>query len=515
MHQISRHTTMALCIARVVHATRSSATVSFRNCCLLALLALFGSTGTLAAQDAVLRGMVVDSATSAPISGVTLRILELNRGERTHGDGEFMFGTLPPGNYTIGAWRLGYRQTSVRVEVRAGASLQPVTIRMAAAPASLQAVVVTGTVGERSRDDVLSPTSVLSSEALDRAMAGTLAGTIESQPGVTLTSVGPATEKPVLRGLSGDRVLVLEDGQRPGDLSATSGDHAIAVEALTASRIEVVRGPMSLLYGSSALGGVVNVVRDEIPTSRPQHPHGMVVLQGSSANSGLSGGGSFTSAAGPLAMRAEVSGRRAGDMRTPAGALDNTQVSSTGAAAGASFVFDNGHVGSAYRYYENEYGIPGGFVGSHPEGIDVAMRRHNLRAEGAWRSGSALQDVRAVANVTDYSHEEYTKSGSVGTAFVQRLASGELMTRTSGLGPFESGAFGVRAQGREVRLGGATRTPNTDDLSLAAYAVQEYHAGRWRLQGGVRYDWARFEPIGEHDINVGGQHIPVRTRTFG
>lgn len=531
-----RYTTTTLCAADSFPGTtrsadNSPADSSFRRTSrlaaglLLTLAVSFGLSAPVAhAQGAelelpipggVLRGVVLDSATQAPIAGVTLRIVELNRGERTHGDGQFNFGAVPAGTYTIAAWRLGYRQVTRRVTVTEESTPEPLRILMSPTPASLQAVVVTGTVGERSRDDVLSPTSVLSSEALDRAMDGTLAATIESQPGVTLTSVGPATEKPVLRGLSGDRVLVLEDGQRPGDLSATSGDHAIAVEALTASRIEVVRGPMSLLYGSSALGGVVNVVREEVPGSLPEHAHGMLVVQGSSANSGTSAGATLTSALGRLALRGEVSGRTAGDMRTPSGKLDNTQLSSVGASAGASYVMANGHMGAAYRYYENEYGIPGGFVGSHPDGVDIGMRRHNLRMEGLWTPLTVVEDVRATVNLTDYSHEEYTKSGSVGTAFVQRLGSGELMTRTSGLGPFSSGAFGLRAQVREVRLGGATRTPNTDDQSMAAYAVQEYQAGRWRFQGGLRFDWARFEPLGDHEISVGGEHIPVRTRTFG
>src|SRR5690606_27698561 len=138
-----------------------------------------------------------------------------------------------------------------------------------------------------------------------------------------------------------------------------------------------------------------------------------------------------------------------------------------------------------------------------------------LRGEGVWRPLQVIGDVRATVQLVDYSHEELTKAGDIGTAFVQRIGSGEVVTRTGGLGPFSSGAFGVRAQAREVRLGGALRTPNTDDQSLAGFVVQEYVTGPWRLQGGLRYDWARFEPLEEHEIRVGDEEIVARTRTFG
>lgn len=464
------------------------------------------------AQQSTVQGSVVDSVSSMPLAGATVRIVELNRDEHTHNDGSFRFVSVPAGSYTIIARRPGFRLGGVQVRIPSDG---PVHIRLVAAPTTLSTVVVTGSVSERSGDDLLSPTSVLANGPLERAMDGTLAATVAGTPGVSLTSVGPATAKPVLRGLSGDRVLVLEDGQRPGDLSSTGGDHAIAVEPLTARQIEVVRGPMSLLYGSSALGGVVNVVRDEVPITMPEHAHGTLLLQGASANSSVSGGGTVTTALGPLALRGEASLRGAGDLRTPEGRLDNTQLQSSSLAGGASWITNTTHVGGAYRYYSNSYGIPGGFVGSHPEGVDIEMRRHSLRGEAMVRSERLGDDVRATVQLTDYSHEELTKSGTVGTAFVQRAGSGEAVARTAGVGPFTSGAIGVRGQMRELRMGGALRTPNTDDRSLAGFVVQELVTGPWRFQGGLRYDWAHFEPLEEHVINVGDEQIPTRSRSFG
>lgn len=516
-------------------ATASCPAVACRAFTVLALVAsgpaLSGLTGGLApdagprwadgalqAQSpaaSAIRGVVVDSATGAPIPGARVRLVEVNRDETTHLDGSFTFSGVTAGRYTLFVNRAGYQPSGSPAVVGAGLS-GPIRIVLSGAPATLDPVIVTGTLSSRSRDDVLSPTSVLTAGTLDRALGTTLAATIEAQPGVAMTSIGPATGRPVLRGLSGDRVLVLEDGLRPGDLSSTSGDHAVAIEPLTARQIEVVRGPMSLLYGSSALGGVVNVVRDEIPVGLPEHPHGVMSLQGASANRGLTGGGYATAALGRVALRAEASARDGGDLQTPDGPLENTQLRSYNLSGGASYVADRGHVGGAYRYYANDYGIPGGFVGSHPNGVDIVMRRHMVRGEAVARPGNTLfEDLRLTTAYTDYSHQEFEAAGVIGTSFAQRLAATDLIGHNRAFGPFSDGAVGLRAQYRDVQTGGSLRTPSTQDYSLAGFVVQERELGPLRLQGGLRYDWARFEPRTQRFVNVGGTRTATAPRTFG
>src|SRR5262249_37437056 len=148
---------------------------------------------------------------------------------------------------------------------------------------------------------------VLSDADLDRQLQNTLAATLSNQPGVTMTSLGPAAAHPVVRGLSGNRVVVLEDGARSADMSSTGGDHAVAVDPLTVKQVEVVRGPMSLLYGSSALGGVINAIREEVPSSRSEHASGALNVEGSSVDAGSAVGGYGETALGSFAVRGEGS----------------------------------------------------------------------------------------------------------------------------------------------------------------------------------------------------------------
>ncbi len=466
------------------------------------------------ARTGTVQGSVVDADGAAALPLVIVRVLELHRVEQTHSDGRFRFGDLPPGRYTVLAQRIGYAPAEVTLEVRAGADTT-IVLSLRAMPVTLAATVVTGTVRERRAVDAVSPTTVLEGAALDRRLDGTLAGSIATEPGVSATRMGPATARPVLRGLSGDRVLILEDGTRTGDLSSTSADHAVALDALTLRRVEVVRGPNSLLYGSSALGGVINAVREEIPRTMPDAVHGTVSSQLSSVNDGWTLGAEARAPLAGLSWRAEGSVRSASDLRTPDGRLANTPVQALGAALGVSRVGERGHVGVAYRAYASDYGLPGGFVGAHPGGVDLSMRRHALRIEGdLHRSAGLFETLRGSLVLTDYAHDERTKSGTVATRFEQQMLAGEVLASHGSVGQLHSGAVGARVQLRGITTGGALRTPSTDDWSVGVFVVEELERGPWRWQAGLRGDVARFTPREAGAVIVQGERIPTAARSF-
>jgi len=472
-------------------------------------------TAPMAAQEPP-GGRVAGSVTAGgtPLGGATVRLLELHLDEDTHENGTFDFDGVPPGRYTLVIQRIGYRPETRTVEVTA-ASSPALQIEMTPAVFQLAPVVVTGTIGGRPSDEVLSPTSVVTAAELDRRVQQTIAGTLQNQPGVSVASLGPTTGRPVIRGLSGDRIVILEDGARPGDLSAMSSDHAVAVEPMTARQFEVVRGPMSLLYGSSALGGVVNVIRQEIPTSLPTHLQGSVSLEASSVNTGASFGGYALAHAGSVGMRAEASARRSGDLRTPAGRLDNTGAGTYGGSLSAARIGPESHAGGSYRFYLNEYGVPGGFTGAHPNGVDVHMVRHSGRFESERHFGAreAPAVFRTTAQFTHYQHEERS-GGAVGTRFYQLVGAADAMYRRDNVGPVSQLAVGTRAQYRDITTGGSLRTPSTRDATASGFLVGELGRGALRAQTGLRYDWAHYLPEAG-TIIAGGDVINVHSRTFG
>jgi iron complex outermembrane receptor protein len=377
----------------------------------------------------------------------------------------------------------------------------------------LREFVVTATASERSLEETVRPTTVVSTDQLGEQLGATLAATLKMQPGLAETSMGPASGQPVLRGLSGDRVLVLEDGQRTGDLASTGPDHAVAVEPLSASRVEVVRGPSALMYGSNALGGVINVIRFDIPTERPDGVLGSLALQGQSVNRGGIGDLVLQHGVGNIALRAEGSYRGADDLRTPTGTLSSTSIDNVNAALGGSVVGNWGYLGAAYRFTNNSYGVPGGFVGGHPQGVRIDMWRHSARARTRLTNGwGAFDNVRAQLNWSRYQHDEIEQGNILGTRFILYTAAGDLIANHGAAGPFDDGAVGLRAHYEDFTTAGTQATTPSKMLALSGFLVERIDAGRFRTEFGLRYDWHRITPEDTTTvIDIGS----VRPRTFG
>lgn len=463
-----------------------------------------GVVGGMEQDTILIRGQVLDAATGQPLAGAQVRIVELNRGDVTHEDGQFNFTRLAGGKYTLVVERLGYRRVTRTIEVGARDS---VYLRI---PLSFSALELPGlmvsTRGRQSNDQSRAAT-VLSGQELARKLDATIAATLDGQPGVTMSSSGPATARPIIRGLGGDRILILEDGDRVGDLSASAPDHAVAVEAVTATQIEVVRGPAALLFGSNALGGVVNVIREEIPTTPAGRLHGGFNLQGQSVNRGISGGGYITGGTGPFAVRLEGSARTAGDLRTPAGVLENTESHTYSLSAGGSLVGERGYAGISYRFYDSGYGVPGHHHGhdhgpdddhdhDHDhDGVSIEMRRHTIRLGALRRPESErITSIEANGAFNHYEHQELEGAGEIGTEY--RLLSGTagVVARTGALGPFSGGAIGVQGQWRDLEVGGELVAPPTSEYTLAGFVMQELDLSPIRLEFGARYDWHRVSP---------------------
>src|SRR5688572_30218529 len=286
-----------------------------------AVLAAMGLTTHLAAQGGVaLSGRLLNSLSGAPIAGATVQIDELKRTAMSGGDGTFAFADVPAGSYHLSIHSDGYstRRTEVTVGVAA------VTLELTVDPELHFEQVTTVTGDARSQFEVFQPTAVLAGQDLTKQLGMSLGATLENQPGVTSRSFGPAPARRVIRGLDGDRVQILQDGQRIGDLSSQSGDHGVNVNPAAATRIEVVRGPATLLYGGNAIGGLVNIITDEIPTKPQDGASGQVTLDAGTAADEGGGAGHVQLGNGRFAVNIGGGGRRAGDYATPEGQVMNS-----------------------------------------------------------------------------------------------------------------------------------------------------------------------------------------------
>ncbi len=233
----------------------------------LSLLFMGLAAAPVRGQTGALAGHVVDMESGQAVGWTTVVIESLDRARTSDAGGYFFFANVPPGVHVLRSLRMGYHQARFEVEVTAGDTTH-VDLQIGHETIAVRAVVVEG---ERVHLSPLQePEVVFSSSKLRQSLSRTIAETIDYEPGIAQRSMGPAPARPVLRGLGGDRLLVLEDGERTGDLSATSSDHAVAIEPMTTERIEVVRGPRTLLHGSNALAGVSTWCVDTCPPSCPR-----------------------------------------------------------------------------------------------------------------------------------------------------------------------------------------------------------------------------------------------------
>ncbi|MBI2795419.1 MAG: TonB-dependent receptor [Gemmatimonadetes bacterium] len=443
----------------------------------MALAASLTATGTFPGPR--VSGTVHDEA-GRPLANVQIVVGGINRTTSTNDEGKFVLVGLPAGRHHIDALLLGFSRADASVDVLAAGPDLVLDITMKRATVRLSGVQVTATPLGADPLQISQSTVELSGAELQRQLGATVAQTLASEPGLSMRYNGPAANTPVIRGLSGERVLVLQDGDRAADLSSSSPDHGLSIDPNAAQRIEVVRGPASLLYGTNALGGVVNVITNDIPTAVPQHVEGFGSLQSESATPGEALSFGITT---PVGADWAVSMR--GGMRNTqdqaiggGGTLANTFFRNWNGVLSAGYASDNLHAGVAIKHYDFNYGLPAP-AGDPESGAQIRGSRQELRFRGdAGLGGGWLAYVRLDGTLQWYAHDEVENTGDVGTSFRLNTQTVNVTAKTRA-GRWE-GALGLQGLFRQYTSSGAEAlTPPVTTTAVGVFAYQ-----KTRLTGG-------------------------------
>ncbi|HEX6603688.1 MAG TPA: TonB-dependent receptor [Sphingomicrobium sp.] len=394
-----------------------------------------------------------------------------------------------------------------------------------------QAIVITGV--KRRAEDVLGGVSVVDEAELNRSIKPNIGDTLAKLPGVSATSFGPKASAPVLRGLQGDRIRVLTDGIGTLDMSTIGPDHEVSINPITAERIEVLRGPAALLFGSSAIGGVVNVIDTRIPRRLPDGPVGADAIAqfGSAANERSANaavdvpiGGHFVlHADGNIsktddlrigghvfskALREDAQASPDPDIRALAdlqGKLPNSKSRSTEGAVGLAYVDGGLNVGVSVTRHTARYQVPIRYsldpgVEAEAPTLDPRQTRFDARAEIPL-SGFFSQ-VRARGGYARYHHDEIEQSGEIGSSFFSNGGEGrlELVQRDhSGWG----GTSGVQYLSRDVRIRGEEKfLPDARQKQAGLFTLQTYVSGPLRLEGGLRVESSKLTADADDQIGT-------------
>ena len=463
-----------------------------RRCIVVSFTALSLSlafAGYATAQTGTtLTGKVTQGDNNQPMAGALVVIDELRREVTAGADGAFVFTNVPPGQYHVGVRAEGY--STRRTEVTVGTT--PATLNLAVDFDMHFAEVVSVSPNARPQFESYQPTTVLDGQELTKNLEATVGATVSEAPGIALRAFGPGPARPVIRGLDGDRVAMLEDGQRMGDLSSQSGDHAVPSNPAAARKIEVVRGPATLLYGANAIGGLVNVITDSIPSEKTQGSSGNFTLNYGSNGTATGGAGDIHVGNGTFALHFGGAGTRSENYSTPDGVVDNSQARTALGQVGASWTGEKSYFGASYGYDDSKYGIPVVEEGS----ISLTPKRHSfsVRAGGKNLDGW-LQSYRATLGVRQYEHSEL-EGTEIGTTFHNDTVEGEVLLSHQRVGRLV-GSFGGWFMNRAFdAVGAEALSPPVDQQAYAGFLYEEVESPHATLQFGGRLDYASYKPQG-------------------
>ena len=371
-------------------------------------------------------------------------------------------------------------------------------------PLLLENLIVSGSPVARTQADLLSSTSVLAGTALLENQQPSLGETLAALPGVSSTYFGPGASRPILRGLGANRVRVLANSTDTLDASNTSPDHAVSVEPFLVKRIEVVRGPAALLYGSAAVGGVVNVIDHRIESELPAGPvAGTLDARATDNGAGYATGGSLDVALAPdraaeagFVLHLDGFQREADDLAVPGfsgqpgapkGELLNTGVDSQGASAGLSYVSRSFDAGLNYNGFDTLYGVP------NETGVKIDLRQRRLDGSADYTGDlGVFTGVRAKFGHADYQHREIedgavvTTVSNLGTDVRLELLQGEVLGWTGALG-FQA------AQGELSVVGDEAFLPTHTTASGAVFLFEELVRDHVTWQVGARVEHREIE----------------------
>lgn len=444
-------------------------------------VAASGASGTLT-------GRVTNSA-GEPIPSARVVVVEARRSTLTDSTGRYIFTNLPSGRYAVSFAAIGYRPV-VRTVILGADRSATLDVEMAATMVELAEIQVTASPQATTTLSSPQPVSMLAGEALAEAPPVNLAAALENLPGLRNLSTGAGIGKPVIRGLTSSRVLVLADGQRV-ESQSWGDEHSPNVDAEDAERIEVIRGPASVLYGSEALGGVVNVVSRPLPDAIGRDPFMRVTLGTSYATSGRQPEGTIRveGARGGFGVRASLAGRSLESVRTPDGPLFNSgsQVFGGSLAAGVRGSWGSGHVtwsrrGERIEIHEDP--------AEDPDATPFQrVTDDRVQVETSIALGSAHLDIAGAVQHND--RREFEAAGSAEPALQLRTTTltADIRLHHAPVGRI-GGIIGFSAMRSELAIGGEeTLVPANTATQAGVFVYESAELGRLTLSAGLRLDW--------------------------
>ncbi|MDO6486143.1 TonB-dependent receptor [Colwellia sp. 4_MG-2023] len=438
------------------------------------------------------------------IAGATVRVEGTGAATTTDKNGRFIFHDLASGKNEIHISAEGFAHLHQDI-ILSDDKTDPLTLVLTRSP--IEVIDIVATPIHMSVMESAAPVSVLAGDALRRQQASTLGDSLEKLPGVQSNFHGNVASTPIIRGLSGPRVMIAQNGLDASDVSRVGPDHSVASEASTAQQIEVLRGPATLFYGSGAVGGVINVVDGRVPTDSTTR--GEWLLENNSADDRKLASFNLTTGTDSFGFYADGYWRESNDYEVPVEAeleteeehaehdhdhdsgdftVENSAEKSNGFTLGTSYLFDQGYVGVAVEQFNREYGVPGHSHGDESENVYADLEQTRVQLLGEFNiDNDWVKQVKFASGFTDYEHAEI-EAGQIGTIFENQTQEVKVDIIQS---PFYdwNGGISFHFKDSDVSAEGEEAfTPPSEAQTIALALMQEKHFGDVLLQFGARIE---------------------------
>lgn len=465
-----------------------------------------GQTGGQSGKQAggSLRGKVTLANNGDPVHNIKVTIIQLRRSTETGDDGTYEFQNVPPGKYDISAHLERTPDILQKAEIAAGGVvIADFEIRLEAVR---EQVTVTATGSEETAFNSIQSVTIIGSLDLAKKNPLSLGEALDNELGIAKRSFGPGNARPVVRGFDGDRVLVLQEGLGVGGLGFQSGDHAEPIDLLSQDRIEVVKGPATLLYGSNAIGGVVNAISGHDEAHKGVR--GYVTGISGSNNNQFGGSAGIEFGTEKWLIWANGGGQRAGDYSSPLGRVENSFSRYGNITGGAGYYVNKGFLSLSYTHDSRNYGIPFNTAEEEPEMARLNPRRDSVQFRGGFRDlDSFFSGGNFSLQYNDYRHDEIQLPDEViGTQFKNKTFVYRSVFDQRRAGRY-SGSFGFSGSYRDFKsIGEEALAPPTTHNNFAFFGLQKIDFEKFGLQFGGRIEHNGYNPVSE--LNV------LRDRSF-
>tara|TARA_R110000787_G_scaffold44518_2_gene109294 strand:- start:11885 stop:14065 length:2181 start_codon:yes stop_codon:yes gene_type:complete len=453
---------------------------------ILMLFATFiANSNNISGQVNTFSGQIV-LQNASPVTNAKVRIVGDDIIKTTDERGFFQFNVVNKTNYTTEVEVDSYITNHKNISFASDKTTLIIVKR-----SDIETIKVTASVRDRDVLDMAIPVIVLSGEELINKRSTNLGETLAQEPGVSVSSYGSGAGRPVIRGISGSRISILQNGLGTLDASSTSPDHAVSSEPLLAEQIEILKGPVTLLYGGGAIGGVINVVDNRIPEKLPENGlEGAAEVRYASASEEKAAVARLDGGFGQWAWHVDGYKRETEDITLPSALgdeLSNSDISADGATAGLSWINeDQSFIGVSFGQYNNNYGLPAEENADELVRLDVEQDRFDIKG-ALFEPFTGVKKIKFRYGRNNYKHVEL-EGEEIGTTFTNKADEARLELLHIPLDGWQ-GALGVQVNNRDFSaIGEEAFVPPSTTESLGVFIVEEKSFNNVNVEVGIRSD---------------------------